>query len=64
LKIEKIENFDPFNNKIDIKTHSNTVKNEIKAQVFVLNEAFFRGNVYHLLKKKINSDDNFLKYCL
>jgi hypothetical protein len=52
--IFEIENLNPFNNKIDIiKIHSNTVKNEIKAQVFVLNEAFFRGNMYHILRTKL-----------
>ncbi len=50
ITISEIENLDPFNNKTDIiNIHSNTVKNEIKDPVFVLDEAYFRGNMYYIV---------------
>ncbi len=49
---------------VNILINTNTVKNETMAQVFVLNEAYFKGNMCHILRSKINSNNVFLKYCL
>jgi hypothetical protein len=65
LEIEEVEKLDPFNNKRSIiNIHSKAVKNETMAQVFVLNEVYFRGKLYDILKSKINSNEEFFKYCL
>jgi CRISPR/Cas system-associated exonuclease Cas4 (RecB family) len=63
-EINEVEGLDVMKNIEDIKKiNLKVTNNEVKANTLALYEAFLRGKLYFIIKRKVANDKEFLQYC-